>query len=116
MRTVAFKVQPGLELTIKGIRWDAGWEFDCPVAIISPVFKSYEDGCSLEHAVESLLIDACIDGVMKTEDPNSWEWRGWSAGYLQRKYYRKGVERVKQKIRFVLDEDGELAWTEIFKP
>lgn len=105
------KIEPGVEIRIRGLRWDDGWEFDCPVVIFEPVLRVHEDGCSLEYAVESMLIDACIDGTLK--DHEAWRWEdapGGSLGYLRRKFYRKYVERTDVRVRFILDSDGELAW------
>jgi hypothetical protein len=106
------EVKPGVEFKIRAIRWDAGWEFDCPAAIISPVLYTSEDGSSFEHLIESFMIDCCIDGKMPSHDPKFWEWRGWDMPYLRRKYYRKNTQRADVLVRFVLDEDGELSWEE----
>ncbi len=104
-------ITPGLEITVRALRWDAEWEFDCPVAIIAPVFRCHEDGCSLDYAVESFGIDCCIDGKIAGHDNKFWdEGRGWSMEYLKRKFYRKWTQTLVQKIRFVLDEDGELSF------
>lgn len=110
MRTL-LRVVPGLEITVRAMRWSAGWEFDCPTAVISPVFREYEDGRSTEGAIEDLCIDAILDGEIKSNDIKFWEeFRGWSMDYLERKFYRKHVQRETQRIRFILDEDGELSW------
>lgn len=111
--TMEIEIKPGLKIRVRGLRWSAGWEFDCPTAIIDPVYRFHEDGCSLEHAVESLLIDACVDGKLKSHDPHFWdEFRGWSPAYLRRKFYRKHVERIDIIATFVLDEYGDLSWVE----
>ena len=107
------QIKPGVEISIRALRWDDGWEFDCPVVILDPVLRVYEDGRSLEQAIEDLCIDACIDGVLK--DHEAWRWAeapGGALGYLRRKFRRKGVERAYATARFVLDEDGELSWVE----
>jgi hypothetical protein len=105
------KVYPGLEIEVRGLRWDAQWEFDCPTAIISPVFRAWENGRDLDGALEDVLIDAVVDGELKGEDPSFWErGRGWSRAYLRRKFYRKGTERLRAEVRFVLDEHGRLSW------
>ncbi len=106
------EVKAGLEVRVRGLRWDDGWEFDCPVVIIDPVLRVYEDGCGLDQAMEDLLIDACIDGQIK--DHEAWRWEeapGGSLAYLRRKYYRKNVERMDVKVRFCV-VDGELTWQE----
>jgi hypothetical protein len=108
------KIIPGMEVTVRGLRWSAGWEFDCPTAIISPTYRFFEDGCSLEHAVESVLIDACIDGVWKDHDASGWEWRGWPEKYLWNRFHhakRTHTETIVERVRFVLDRDGDL-WFE----
>ena len=112
--TRSVEVKPGLETRIRGLRWDDGWEFYCPVVIIDPVLRVYEDGRSLEQAIEDLCIDASITGQMKDEE--AWRWEeapGGSLAYLRRKYHRKHVQTVDCKVRFVLDEDGEVSWEDI---
>lgn len=117
MKPVRIEITPGLQIRVRGLRWSAGWEFDCPTAIIAPVYRFHEDGCSLEYAVESLLIDACIDGHIKDNDPHFWaDFRGWSPAYLKRQFYRKHVERVDLLVTFELDKRGELTWTECEYP
>ena len=107
------RIKMGTEIRMRGLRWSADWEFDCPTAIIAPVFRFHEDGCSLEYAVESLLIDACADGYLKDHNPHYWEsFRGWSPAYLRRKFYRKGVERIDISVTFMPDEDGAMTWIE----
>ncbi len=106
------KIEPGVEITIRGLRWDDGWEFDCPVVILDPVIRVHEDGRPLENAIEDLCIDACLDRVLKDHRTRRWEDApGGSRGYLRRKFYRKHVERTVVQARFFLDRDGELGWT-----
>ncbi len=113
MRTSLCKLKPGMEFEVRGLRWSAGWEFDCPTAIIFPVFRFFEDGRSLEHALETVLIDGCIDGELKSTNPNDWDWRGWPAAYLRQKFYKPGVQRLVTRVRIIHDEDRELFWEEI---
>jgi len=111
-RSIAIK--PGLELKVRALRWDDGWEFDCPVVIIDPVLRTHEDGCSFEYAIESMCIDACIDETLT--DHEAWRWDGAPGGsmaYLRRKYHRKNVEKYDCMVRFFLDEDLELTWEEL---
>lgn len=108
------KITPGLEIKIRALRWDDGWEFNCPVVIIDPVLHVHENGDSFEAIAESLCIDACIYGVLKDED--GWRWKdapGGALGYLRRKYHRKHVQRYEGRVRFILDEDGELFWEDV---
>lgn len=112
---VGTKPTVGMAVTIRGLRWHCpDWEFDCPTAIISPVYRFFEDGRTLENAMESVLIDTCIDEVWKGNKPTDWDWRGWNEKYLWNKFYSRGrgVQRVKSKIIFIRDEDGELTWIE----
>jgi hypothetical protein len=111
------KIELGAVLRIRALRWDDGWEFDCPVVILDPVIRVYEDGRSLDRAIEDLLIDACIDG--KISDHEAWRWKdapGGARGYLRRKFYRKYVQRAVVDVRFIHDEDGQLSWEELPAP
>ena len=108
------EIKPGTEIRIRALRWDDGWEFDCPAVVIDPVLRVRENGESLEGIVEDLCIDACVDGVLKDQD--AWRWEpapGGALGYLRRKYYRKNVQRCDVRVRFHLDEYGELMWEEL---
>ena len=109
--TRVVEVKPGTKMRIRGLRWDDGWRYGSPVALIDPVLKVYEDGRSLERAIEDLCIDACVCGVLKDEE--AWRWEaapGGSLAYLRRKFYRTHVQRVDCKVRFIVDDDGELWW------
>lgn len=108
MTPVTEKCMPtvGQKMTIRTMRWDDGWEFDCPVVILSPVVSVAEDGRSIEQMVESFLIDCCIDGIPASEKL----WR-WPLSYLKRKFYR--VEHQTTVVEFVLDEDERLSWREL---
>lgn len=113
-RTV--EIKEGTEIRIRGLRWDDGWEFDCPVVILDPILRVYEDGRDFESAVEDLCIDGCIDGKLIEHESSSWRWKeapGGAMAYLRRKYYRKNVERLDTVVRFVLDEYGELSFEEL---
>lgn len=104
----AVKVADGTQLRIRVLRWDEGWEFDCPTVIISPVLRVYEDGRSIEEAIEDLLIDARIEGELRDRERETWRWDGAKGGglaYLRRKYYRPNVQRADVRVRFCLDEE-----------
>ena len=95
------KIEPGVSFKVRALSWDDGWEFDCPVVIIDPVLRVYEDGRGLDQAIEDLCIDACIYGVL--QDHNAWRWDdapGGSLGYLRRKYHRKNTNRMQALVTF----------------
>jgi|SRR5579863_3919661 len=98
----------GQKMTIRTMRWDDGWEFDCPVVILSPVVRVAEDGRSMDQLVEDFLIDCCVTGIPASEKL----WR-WPLDYLKRKFYR--VEHQTVEVEFVLDEDKQLSWRELRK-
>lgn len=101
-------------MRIRVLRWDEGWEFDCPTVIISPVLRVNEDGRSIEYAIESLCIDACIEGELR--DGTAWRWDGAKGGglaYLRRKYYQRHVQRRDVTVEFFIDKDKELSWREV---
>lgn len=110
------KVADGTQLRIRVLRWDEGWEFSCPTAIISPVLRVYENGRSIEAAIEDFCIDACIEGEIRDREQEAWRWdwaKGGGLAYLRRKYYQQGVQRGDVMVKFCLDEDGELSWNEM---
>ena len=100
-------IKVGQVIKIRVMRWDDGWKFDCPVVMLSPRIRVWEDGCSIEHAVESFMIDCVIDGKMPK---NEKLWR-WPLSYLKNKFYR--VEHETVKVEVILDEDGELSWKQL---
>lgn len=103
------KVEDGTVLTFRGVRWDAHWEFDCPVAIFSPAFYYAEDGGTVEGLVEDACIDACLDGELRTQPiEDQVGWRGWSLPYIRRKYYGKNIGRDKITARFFRDKYNDL--------
>lgn len=107
-------IAPGLTLNFLVIRFNTGWEFDCPVVVLEPVLRFYEDGRSIEHAIEDVLIDACVDGKLKRENENI---RRWNLKYLRRKALAclKGqkfpiawAQAGREQATFCLNADGNL--------
>lgn len=80
------KIESGTELIVKGLRWhEAGWEFDCPVMLLSPVIRYSPNGESIEEMVESLLLGATIDEKLETHDySKEFDYRGWRLAYLNK--------------------------------
>lgn len=100
---------PGDVFEIVVVRWDAHWEFDCPVVILSPVKRYSPNGTSSEEMAETLADDLCLlaDGEeLHDEDcAKEFEWRGWTWEKIARK---PGAETFR--FEFFADEDGNLAY------
>lgn len=108
-------MEAGDRIIIDVIRWDAGWEFDCPTVVLRPVLAVFENGCSCAEAAERVAEDVCITGELQTEPPEAW-WRSPSLKRLKRAWARarRGLPGFDQysasryEVRFVSDEDGAL--------
>lgn len=112
------------------VRWDDGWEFDCPVVLLEPVIRYSPNGCSSENMIE----DACEDIILELDGylgkvntlgssdedvSREFGWRGWSLDNLRKTadsiLSGKGPKRTKYRVtetwrQFVKAEndDGEL--------
>lgn len=114
------EIKDGTVITVRALEWQEDWEFDHPTVILSPVRRYSPNGDSMEEMIESLGIDACVDGKVGDEFvEDEFEWRGWSWATLRRVYsaalrgkrFPKKRYRAKQvEMKFYLD-DGELAFT-----
>jgi len=105
----------------KTLSWNDGWQFDCPSMMLEPVIRCFEDGSSHDRIVESVMIDAVVEGKMESEDfEKTWGWRGYKLPVLRRRFkealagkrfpwaqYHAEIETVT----IVLDEHGDLSWT-----
>jgi hypothetical protein len=111
-------VADGSTITIDVLRWNEGWEFDCPVCVIRPVIVFSPNGDSADQMVESLCIDASIDGVLRdegTEDglidrtfPLRALKRRWAAARRGVEFPIKQYEAFRFRVRFVRNAENEL--------
>ncbi len=80
------EIRDGTTFVIDVLRWNEGWDFDCPVCVIRPVVVFSPNGESADQIVEALCIDASIDGVMRDE--------GTEGGLVDRQF---PLRRLKQR-------------------
>lgn len=117
------KIKEGTIITVDGLRFDADWEFDCPVLILRPVIKYSPNGESIDSMIEDLCIDAAIDEEIVSEDVSrEFEWRGWNINYFKRVFVqalkgknfpKRKYEAERQKIKFYRNSQGELEFIKI---
>lgn len=117
------KVQEGLVVFCDTLRWNDGWEFECPSMMLSPVIRCFETGAHHEQIVEDVLIDAIVGGEFVSQSfEQQWGWRGYNLRTLQRRFYealkgkrfpRANYTATREKIIFIKDEEGELTWKTI---
>lgn len=110
----SIKIQPGTTIKMLAVRWvDPYWEFDCPVALLEPVYRFYEDGRSLDSVFEDTEIEGCVNG----EIHDYKNLREYNLSYLKKiarqvlagkKFPRKQVWAEERKVTFELDRYGEL--------
>lgn len=114
-------VVPGDEFDVVVIRWDDGWEFDCPTVVLSPRLHVYEDGRSVESAVEDFLTGVVVDEALPRdyiETEGRWAGyvgRRWTVSALRQRRRRieKGQSRGtihRVRVRLVIDEYCDLSW------
>lgn len=81
------KIEEGMVFVCETLSWHDGWEFDHPSMMLSPVIRTFENGANHEQIVESVMIDAVVDGEMKSQDfEKSWGWRGYKLPVLRRRF------------------------------
>lgn len=108
-------MEAGDQIIVDVIRWNAGWEFNCPTVVLRPVLAIFEDGRSCQEAAESVAEDVCVHGELRTEPADAW-WRSPSLKRLKRAWARsrRGLpafdryEAGRYQIQFTNDKYGEL--------
>lgn len=111
------RILPGAELVVDVLRWHEGWDFDCPVCVLRPVVRFSPNGESAEQLVESLCLDACVDGALYSEAEDGLVDRQFPIGMLKRRWAaaRRGVvfpvrqyKAYRFRVRFHPNTLGEL--------
>ena len=117
------KIKDGIVITVDALRWNDGWEFDCPGLILRPVTKYFCSGESIDTMVEELCLDAAVDEEITDEDiTHEFEWRGWNLNYFKKvfsqalkgkSFPKRQYEAERHKFKFYKNVSGELEFTEI---
>ncbi len=117
------KIVEGMTLVCDTLRWDAGWEFECPSMMLSPTIRCFENGHHHEEIVESVLISAMIDEQLVTEDfEKTWGWRGYKLPVLRRRFKEAlagkkfpiaGYVATRETVKIIRDKKGELTWIRV---
>ncbi|HEY1171009.1 MAG TPA: hypothetical protein VGH19_06520 [Verrucomicrobiae bacterium] len=123
LKLKTFEIKEGMELVCDTLRWDEGWEFDCPSMMISPVIRCFEDGRHHESIREEVLINGIVKGAIKDENfEETWGWRGFKLPVLKRrfrealagkKFPKANYKAERVVVKIVKDDRGELIWEEI---
>lgn len=113
-------IQDGSEIIVDVLRWDEGWDFDCPVCVIRPVVRFSPNGEHADELVEELALDASIYGHLPIEQeqsglvdrqyPIKTLKRRWSQARRGVEFPVKGYTASRFTVRFHADDDG-LAFT-----
>lgn len=116
------KVKEGDILEFLAISWnEPQWEFDHPTVILQPIIEYSSNGIDPETMIENLAIDLCCNEDVVDEDVSEeFEWRRWKLSTLKRvakeKLQGKDIwktkirEVIKQKIKFIKDENNDLSF------
>lgn len=75
------------------LRWEDGWEFGCPVVVLEPVVRYFQNGQSMEEVLEEVCLDLAIDRerriplrrALSPGEQKEFAWRGWRVEELHRK-------------------------------
>lgn len=112
------QVAPGARLTFLGCMWDAGWEFDAPCVIYSPV-KRYGFGGNSSRIGE-MVDDVCLNLADGVAVESGWDrhalrefkWRRWSRRGFAR---RRNAWHVEIVVEFLRDPEGMVHWRVVSK-
>ena len=119
------EIKEGAIFVCDTLRWDEGWEFECPSMMLRPIIRCFENGFGHESIVEDVLIDAVSaqSGKLTGDDFQSqWGWRGYKLPVLRRRFNEAlagkkfpiaGYHATRETVRIIKDEDGELTWEKI---
>lgn len=115
--TDIFKIELNREYYFKGITWNAGWDFNNPVVIYSPIMRyncnaSSISKCAIINFVEEICTDLCTGGDLCTVGSGKisftdnvikeFKWRGWNIKNLIK---RKKV--IKSTITIIFKKEKE---------
>lgn len=116
-------VKAGDCVTFDVLRWDEGWDFDCPVVVLRPIVRFSPNGEHAEEMVESCLEDASIDGELRSHEHDDIIDRQYPIGQLKRRWREAWTGKkefpVKQYTahrivaRFVHDDEDDCLVGEI---
>lgn len=115
-------VRDGTELTVDVLRWDAGWEFDCPVCVLRPVVRFSPNGEEADQIAESLAEDAAITGLVEGEEPDedglidrqyrlATLKRRWGEAWRGKDFPNRGYTAARFRVRFTRNAEGDLGYT-----
>lgn len=100
--------------------YESGWEFDMPIHMVKPVYRTGEGGSlgEVEQMVETFMIDLDLDGSVKEEPIHEglrFPYRERTAmSYFYRSRKGKARKGIKYWWQAVLVEgrnaEGELVW------
>lgn len=117
------RIHEGQIIVCDTLSWDDEWEFDHPSMMLSPVIRCYESGRCHEGIVEDVLINAIVEGELRSESfEQSWGWRGYKLPILRRRFkeslagktFPKANYHAERRIvQIIKDQDGELTWKEV---
>lgn len=94
-----------------GCAWDAGWEFDCPIVIYSPVKRYSPNGGSLPYDILALIEDSATDLAAGLDAPatfcasivKEFDWRGWKPKGFRN---RRTAWHIHARYAFEVDAAG----------
>ncbi len=117
------------------VRWGEGWEFDCLVVLLEPVFRYESNGHHTDQIIEDVACDiTAYHGIRRIEkgpspaDVHEFAWREWDMDALPAKAESLlrgekvdlGVgdfaEAREQWIEFYEDGMGDIRFREVAKP
>lgn len=110
------EVRDGTTLVVDVLRWNEGWEFDCPVCVLRPVVRFSPNGDHADALVEALCFDAAMDGYVESEStasgvvdrqyPIKTLRRRWSEARGGKQFPVKCYTASRFRVRFFDDADG----------
>jgi hypothetical protein len=115
-------VVAGTTLTFDVLRWDEGWDFDCPVCVLRPVLRFSPNGEHADQIVDDLCVDAITDGYLTSEDtedglidrqyPLASLKQRWAAAWRGKEFPVRQYTASRFVARFMDDphEPGELTF------
>lgn len=107
-------------LMVDVLRFDDGWEFDCPTVILAPIVVVYEDGRSCASAVEDFAIDVSVSGYATScRNLRKYPVSGWRARFDDMLSGKRGprgskwFQAERHRVSFYMDSYGLLAFDSV---
>ncbi len=108
-------ISDGTVITVDVLRWDEGWDFDCPCCVLRPALRFSPNGDHTDELAESFAEDAAFNGYIESEPaengvidrqfPVALLKRRWRDAWNGKEFPRRQYTAARYRVRFYNEQD-----------